>query len=80
MDGIPNAIRRDRVRLEQEWRRQQMGEENDMAGWDELQARNARQADGHTVVFSRPASVPLSSQPRRMVNALGQSIPRARWS
>jgi hypothetical protein len=78
MDGMPNAIRRDRVRLELEWRRQQMAEENETVSWDEL--KNAPQADGHTVEFNRPASVPQNTRPRRMVNALGQSIPRARWS
>lgn len=80
LEGIPNAIRRDRVRLEAEWRRQQIGDDSEMASWDDLQARKTRHNDGRTVVFDRPPVQPINARSMRQVNGLGQSIPRARWS
>jgi hypothetical protein len=84
LDGIPNAIRRDRVRLEAALARQNSGADYDaseMTSWDELQARNARKDDGRTVLFDKSAFSPPGPRPLRQVNAIGQSIPRARrWS
>lgn len=83
LTGIPNSIRRDRVKLNAELARQKIGEEedaSDVTSWDELQSRNARQNDGRTVVFDRPALPPPGARPVRQVDYLGRSIPRARWS
>jgi hypothetical protein len=77
LEGIPNAIRRDRVRLEATLARQQIGADegdSDMASWDELQARNTRQND--RVSFHVPALPPAGTRPARMKH-LGQSVPRS---
>jgi hypothetical protein len=79
LDGIPNSIRRDRVRLEQVLAAQQSGGEDgdpEMTSWDELQGRNARQADDRMVSF--PAlggdrSAPVITNPA----AAGQLYPTA---
>jgi hypothetical protein len=58
LDGIPNYIRRDRARLDQELdqelAQQIRAEENELASWDQLQAAGERMAT--TVDFSRPVT------------------------
>ena len=78
LTGIPATTRMDRARLDAELRRQEIGYDSEMASWDELQS--ARHDNGRTVSFHVPALPPPGARQAPRVNALGQSIPRARWS
>jgi len=75
--GIPAEVRQDREKLRRELAKR---DEADMSSWETMQARNARQADGRVVDFSRPALPALAARSVPRVNAIGQSVPRPRWS
>jgi hypothetical protein len=58
--------------------KQQIGDDNEMMSWNQMQIR---QDDGRKVLFDRPAvPAPMNTRQAFRVNALGQSIPRPRWS